>query len=441
MSPYIKEICVLGVGEAEEERLAAVVVPDADYCRKSGEVNINSKLKFELEVLSDGLAAYKRVKGYIIVKEEIPRTRLGKIKRHEVRNKYLNELTGMKPKDATEEIPTTDEDLMLISSDVGRKTMEVLNQYAKSEKGVCPTDHLELDLGIDSLGRVELLVALERALNDRIPDEVMAKASTVRELILEIGRLVPDEEGRRGPIPQAKSQALWNEILNEEPAEDVIKKVNLAPNRAAILGMLLFSEILRLVFKVIWRLEVFGTENIPRTGRCVLCANHSSYLDGFIIAASVPAGLRKDLFLVGYRAYFEVPLVRNITKLIRVIPIDPGLRLMETMQASSYVLRNDRMVCIFPEGERTIDGEVKKFKKGVGILAKELNVPLVPVYITGSYESWPRTKRLPRPHPIKITFGRPFSFEELRKEGLRSGAKDDYEAIAFGIREEVIKLK
>ena len=103
-------------------------------------------------------------------------------------------------------------------------------------------------------------------------------------------------------------------------------------------------------------------------------------------------------------------------------------------------LKNDKMVCIFPEGQRTIDGNIKEFKKGVGILAKELNIPLVPVLITGSYESWPRTKSFPRPHPIKITFGKPFGFDELKKEGLKLGAKDEYEAIALGIREEVIKL-
>jgi len=111
------------------------------------------------------------------------------------------------------------------------------------------------------------------------------------------------------------------------------------------------------------------------------------------------------------------------------------------MQASSYVLKNDKMVCIFPEAQRTIDGNVQEFKKGVGILAKELNIPLVPVLITGSYESWPRTKLFPRPYPIKVTFGRTFDFEELKKEGLKSGAKDEYEAIALGIRQEVVRLK
>jgi 1-acyl-sn-glycerol-3-phosphate acyltransferase len=164
-------------------------------------------------------------------------------------------------------------------------------------------------------------------------------------------------------------------------------------------------------------------------------------MDGFVVVSSVPVSLRKDLYLVGFEAFFDHFLIRNLIKYLKVIPIDPGTHLVEAMQASSYVLRNDKMVCIFPEGDRTTDGELLKFKKGVGILAKELNVTLVPAYIAGSYESWPRTKWFPRPHPVKITFGRPFGFEELKKEGLKLGAKDDYEAISFAIREEVKKLK
>jgi long-chain acyl-CoA synthetase len=440
-SPYIKEICVLGIGEEEGGNLAAVVVPDADYCRKKGEVNLHSKIKWELENISDGLAAYQRIKGFVIAKEDIPRTRLGKIIRYEVTKKYLDALKGMKSGAAEEDLPATEEDLSLLSSGVGGKTIDVLKKHAKLERQVRLADHLELDLGIDSLGRVELAAALEQELNIHIPNELMTLVTTVRELILEIGKLAPGEGVQKGPVPEVKGQTLWKEVLNEDPPEDMTKKVDLTPNRTEIFGMLIFSWVLYLMFRMIWRLKVLGTENIPRKSKCILCVNHGSYLDGFLVDAAVPASLRKDLFLLGFRAYFDIPIIRNIIKFIRVIPIDPGKNLMETMQASSYALRNDKIVCIFPEGERTIDGKVQEFKKGVGILAKELNVPLIPVYIAGSYESWPRTRRFPKPYPIKITFGRPFGIEELKKEGVSSGAKDDYEAIASGIREEVIKLK
>ncbi|MFA6141922.1 MAG: AMP-binding protein [Candidatus Omnitrophota bacterium] len=432
-SPYIKEVCVIGIGEEEGQSLSAVVVPDAEYCRKSGEGDLHSKIKWELENLSNGLASYQRIKGFIIVKEPIPRTRLGKIIRYEVKKKYLDELKGIKSKVSQEEAPATEEDLKLLASDIGSKIIEALAKHAKLERQVALTDHLELDLGVDSLGRVELTMALEKTLNNHIPDDVLVKAATVKELILEIEKLAPGTE--------AHIQTSWNEILNKEPSKEMIKKLYIAPNFAVILGMLLFTGMLRIIFRTVWRLKIFGAENIPAKGRCILCVSHGSYLDGFIVAASVPAGLRKNLFLVGFEAFFDHFLIRRIIKYIKVIPIDPGPHFVEAMQASSYVLNNNKMVCIFPEGERTIDGEVKEFKKGVGILAKELNVSLVPVYIEGSYESWPRTKRFPKPYPIKITFGKPFDFEELRKEGSRLGAKDDYQAIASGIREEVIKLK
>ncbi len=441
-SPYIKEICVVGVGEegVEEERLAAVVVPNPDYYRKLGEVNLNSKLKWELENISAGLASYQRIKGFIIVKEDIPRTRMGKIVRYEVRKKYLDELKGVKVKGPVEEIPVSDEDLKLLSSDVGGKAIEALSKHSKSGRKIGLTDHLELDLGIDSLGRVELLMVLEQAFNNRMPDELLTKVFTVKELILEIEKLAQSGESQ-GPVSQAKRQASWNEILSEEPAKDMINKLYLTHSRMMRLAIRVFTETVRLIFRLFWLLRIFGTENIPKNGKCILCVNHGSYLDGFIVMASTPAGLRKDLFVIGFGGYFDHFLIRNLARCIGAIPIDPGTHLIESMQASSYILKNDKILCIFPEGERTIDGKVQEFKKGVGILAKELNVPLIPVRINGSYESWPRTKRFPVLRPITITFGKPHNFEELKNEGLKLGAKEDYEAIAFGIREEVVKLK
>ena len=367
---------------------------------------------------------------------------MGKIIRYEVKKKYLDELKGIKSKVAQgDQAPATEEDLEILSSDSGKKVIEVLAKHAKLERQISLADSLELDLGIDSLGRMELTMVLEQALNIHMQNELIANASTVKELILEIEKLAPGTDAQGGPAGQVKKQASWNEILNEDPAKELIKKLYIAPNRAVILGMLIFTGTLRLIFKVFFRLKVFGSENIPRAGKCILCVNHGSYMDGFVVAASVPVSLRRDLYLVGFEAFFDHFPIRNIIKYIKVIPIDPGTHLVEAMQASSYVLRNGKIVCIFPEGDRTKDGEVMEFKKGVGILAKELNISLVPVYITGSYESWPRTKWFPKPYPIKITFGKPFDFEELKKEGLRLGAKDDYGAITFGIREKVIKLK
>ena len=441
-SPFIKGLCVLAVGEREEEKLMAVIAPDLDYYRKVGEVNIYGMIKWDLENLSKQCPPYKRIMGFAVTSEDLPRTRLGKLKRFEIKDRYVDELMGMGLRKAAEEIPLTDEDLKILSSRIGKKITGTLSKEANLKRQVRLDDHLEIDLGLDSLGRVELMVALEKILKVDIPDSLMAKIFTARELILEIEKLTL-KKGLRGEeaLPIQTPSSLWSDILKTDPAKDIIEKIDLFPGWIARIFILLASGILYIIFKTIWRLKIFGIKNLPPNEAFILCPNHGSYLDGLLIAASLPGWLKKHMFFLGFRVYFEVPIIRNIVKLIRIVPIDPGARLIDAMQACAYILRNGKAACIFPEGARSIDGEIKEFKKGIGILAKELNIRLVPVYIEGSYESWPRTNCLPKPHRIEIIFGRPQTIEELKKEGIRLGAKDDYESIALGIREEVMRLK
>jgi long-chain acyl-CoA synthetase len=110
------------------------------------------------------------------------------------------------------------------------------------------------------------------------------------------------------------------------------------------------------------------------------------------------------------------------------------------MQAVSFVLSEKKIACIFPEGRRSIDENIAEFKKGVGILIKELGVPVIPVYIQGSHQSWPRGNLLPRLYPLKVTFGKPILAAELLRNKEQGQSLDDYEAIAQALREEVLKL-
>ena len=84
-----------------------------------------------------------------------------------------------------------------------------------------------------------------------------------------------------------------------------------------------------------------------------------------------------------------------IGKLIQVIPVNMESRLQSALQLSSYVLRNGKILCVFPEGSRSRDGRIKEFKKGVGILSRELRVPIVPVAIRGTYEMLRSGRSLP----------------------------------------------
>jgi len=110
------------------------------------------------------------------------------------------------------------------------------------------------------------------------------------------------------------------------------------------------------------------------------------------------------------------------------------------MCAASYVLRHKRSLCVFPEGERPIDGKMKKFKKGMGILSKELNIPLVPVVIKGAFRAWPRSRTFPGIHPIQVNFGKPLDPKPLLEKGYQLKAEDDYQAITLGIKDAMQKM-
>lgn len=445
-SRFIKELCVLGVlREGSTEGLGAVIVPDSEYFKSAGEVNVREKIKWDLENFSKTIAAYKRIMSFIIVKEDLPRTRLGKIKRYEVeriyREQFKNQGQGMKFAPQISRVKEPGEkDLEILNSDVVKKITEFLQKERNLKRPIRADDHLELDLGIDSLGRAELAVKLEKQFNIDIPDSDMARIFTVGDAISRISELVAKTQRERPP-DIVSGGTMWSDVLRQEPGEEVKSKINLTPGLLDKIIVFTWVKFLYAVFKLIFRLRITGRENVPKQGPFILCPNHSSYLDAFIVAASVPFDCEMNLFFLGFREYFMQPVIKNLVKVMRVIPVDPAQELVNAMQASGFAVRNKKSLCIFPEGQRSIDGRVKEFKKGIGIIAGELGVTLIPVYIDGAFDAWPRAEKFPRPSSIRIIFGRPFDVTYLLQTGRAKGSKDDYEAIAVGVREEVVKLK
>ncbi|MFZ5450296.1 MAG: AMP-binding protein [Thermodesulfobacteriota bacterium] len=424
-APSIKEIFV--TTDAKAEKLAAVVVPDLDFFRRIGETDIPGKVKWDLELLSQDLEPYKRVRDFVLVNEELPRTRLGKVKIHEAQRLY-RERAG---KRYEKKQPSREERL----SPVGEIVVEVLARQIEDSL-IAADDHLELDLGMDSLALVQLLAALENRFRIKIRDEEFTGVITVRELI----KFIEERKPEIAKEPEEKNAA-WDHILRTDPPPGLLRRIGMDGGLGARMATAGLTMVLGAWFKGMFDIQVYGQERLQGQGY-ILCPNHASYLDGFIIAYAVPGSLRLRLFSLGYSGYFDVPIIRHLIKLIRVIPVDTVKNLVAAMQVSSYILRNGQVLTIFPEGFRTPSGEVRQFKKGVAILAKTLDVKMVPVYIQGSYEAWHPGMILPRPRPIQVIFGQAHSWRELKKLGLGiDPAASDYAAVSLGLREEVLRLK
>ncbi len=186
-------------------------------------------------------------------------------------------------------------------------------------------------------------------------------------------------------------------------------------------------------------MSVRGRTNLPAHGPYIIAANHASYLDGFVVAAAIPFSTFKDLYLLGISKFFTGGIKQLFAHISHVIPIDAETYLNRALQMSSYVLKQGKSLCIFPEGGRSFGEGVMAFKKGVGILAMESGIPVIPVYIGGSAEALPRGAVFVRPARIKVVFGKAFSVKDLDMS-RKPATVDEYQFFVDELRERVIGL-
>ncbi len=424
--PLIKEICVMGIEEKGiVESLQAVIVPNLEYAKKAQIGNLQETLKWEINNISLQLPPYMRIKGYTIYPDPLPKTPLGKLRRFMVKD-----LIKAKGK----ELRAKKEDKDLIEDETGRKVIECIKPLLKERFPIQSTDNLELDLGLDSLARIELVVSLEKAFSMTLPETFAAEIQTVGELVKRI-----KEYGTRGVI-EIEKMPMWKDILKTEPGFDDRKKVGLHHSFLEWLIILICLGTVKIFFKIFFRLKVEGLENLPEKGPYIITPNHASYLDGFNVVAALLSKSFRDLYSLGFQKYFTGRFKESFARLAHIIPIDPETYLNRALRMASYILRNGKSLLIFPEGGRSYDGELMEFKKGVGILSIELNVPVIPAYIKGSFEALPRGAIRPKFTEMEIAFGKPFypsDFDMSRKpEGL-----DGYQFFVNELRERVLSLR
>jgi long-chain acyl-CoA synthetase len=175
---------------------------------------------------------------------------------------------------------------------------------------------------------------------------------------------------------------------------------------------------------------------VPAQGPFILSPNHQSFIDPFLVGSLMPWPVFRELFSVGTSEIFGSGLMRRIARFMRVIVVDPDSNLIPAMRAGAYGLRRGRVLMLFPEGERSIDGPPKVFKKGAAILSAHLRVPIVPVAIEGAYEVWPRGKTFFQAlHPVKLAFGEPIYPPSTSHPG-----ETEYTQITAELRQRVINM-
>jgi long-chain acyl-CoA synthetase len=430
-SPLIKEICVLGLEDAGTEKLYAVISPNFEVLRQRKVVNTKEVIRFDLEGLSAKLPSTKRIAGYEIWQEDLPRTTTRKLKRFEIQKRVKAGKRDAAGSEITK--PVTDEDRAWLAQPDTQRALKIIREYSPPHpENISPMDNLELDLGLDSMRRVELLVALEQDLGGDVEESQLSSIYTVRELVDAIRESATS--GKTVNKKSAQTFAGWGTVLKEDPADPTVLDIT-KPRPFTDRMLFLVTRAIKIIWSIRAPIKVEGLENLPPSAPFLLCSNHQSYLDPVMLLAILPFPVLLRLFAVGTSEIFGSGLMRRVARILRVVVVDPDANLMPAMRAGAYGLRQGLSLILYPEGERSIDGSPKTFKKGAAILAIHLQVPIVPIAIEGFHDAWPRGKSFHGFSPLKIKIGKP-----IQPPPQSRASEDEYAKLTAELKNRVVKM-
>jgi long-chain acyl-CoA synthetase len=374
--PGIADCAVVGLSQGGEERVHAVVVaePGADTAQVVRAANAR-------------LADHQRIRGISVwTAGELPRTEgTRKLKRREVK-RWVE--TGVTPARARSSGQPLDE---LLARFAGRRELR-------------PETTIE-ELGLSSLERVELMVALEERSQAGIDETRFAEARNVGDLRA-LAAAGADTAGDASPRPSEWVMPAWNR-----------GRLVAAFRRASLAAWVLPLA------RLFARIRVEGLEHLSALdGPVVFASNHQSHLDTPVILAALPGRLRRHVAVAMAKEFFDAhfhpggrsrrerlgagALYYLATLFFNAFPLpqrEAGAR--RTLRYIGDLVSEGWSVLIFPEGKRTEAGEIAGFRPGVGMIGSRLGVPVVPVRLEGVDRVLPRGGTMARRGQVRVAFG------------------------------------
>lgn len=397
----VSEICIVPLpgGPSASAHLHAVLVPDFALLKERRQPNSRELIRFEFQKASRLLAPSDRPHTFSVRAQPLPRTAAGEPDRERLR------IALSEPTDSTA-APSP------LAAEPLRTLVCELIRACRPAHCIREDANLELDLGFDSLDRVLLLCSVEKTFDVVIPPRQAARILRVGDLI----RAVLHAQTRRAPASPTLSS--WEETLSRplRPHERKLAGVILQPR--PLLSFLAWSgaHLLRTVFGRRFRFQVEGRARLPAHGAYLLIANHCSHLDPLFLLWALPFSVARRLSFMGHTEYFGSGWRAAIARRLNLVPVDADEHALEGLRLCAEALRQGFIGAVFPEGERSPDGAQQRFHRGIALLAIQLQVPIVPVAIAGTYEVLPRGGRPLSYAPVRVSFGPPLRPERGETE-------------------------
>ena len=425
--PHVAELSVVGVRSSRtlgEEVHAVAVVERAG---ELWEEEVNQAITDRAYQISRRLPGYQRIQRLHIWKRPLPRLDDGEVDRRALLTQLL--LERQKSGGAAE----IDESLLPWEREIYRQISRITGLSSSEVAAHCEAP---LDTLLDSLMMVEFASLFEKRLGISL-DDIDRSSHSLRQ-ILDRLELQPAEKIDQLRAGGEQERAYWSELLTAGAASDI--QIG-DPGTGKRLVQEAAWGVGGLFFKRYFSLQALGLEHLPQDRPYLLAANHASHLDAAAVLVAARPHVERCVIVADrnylLRSGFKGWLLRNFAS---TVSFDRFGDFQESLVQAHSLVGARRPLLIFPEGTRSLSGKLQPFKMGVGLLAFELDLPIVPVHISGTYEALPKGQHRPGRNPIRLLFGPPFEMERFKGRSEVLSSYEIYREIVEGLRREIEKL-
>lgn len=376
-----------------QNKLAAIIIPDLLECRKRNINNVKTYIKNIVEDYNLSAHNYEKVLDYKVFEEELPKTRVGKLRRFMLPNLYEQNVVKK---------------AKVVEPD--NEVYKILKEYVKKAKGIepQPEENLELEIGMDSLDIVEFFAYIENNFGLQLDEEKFAEMPNLKLL---------SEYINEKAVKIENNEINWKQIIEEaKPIKD-------DKNRWITKFLKVFLDV---IIKIYFRIQRNGREKLDSKPK-IYVSNHQSFIDPLILGSLLPKSILYNTIFLAIDWYFKKFPLKLLVSNGNVILIDINKNIRKSVEEIVGYLKSGKNVLIFPEGARTKDGKVAEFKKVFAIISKELGVDVQCLGIKGGFEAYSRYMKFPKPKKIKVAV-----LDTIKPEG-------SYEEIAEKAKEIITK--
>lgn len=422
-SDFIKELSVVGLPDEDGgERIAALVVPDYEKEITLSRAETNKRVEEHFREISAGLPFFKRVKSLHLTPFELPRTATRKVKRPEVVEMLINMEDRSRKRTRIAAEAKGDDNVLWL-----RKIVATVSNQPLSEVGL---ETKLPDLGFDSLMFVELQAAVEDAGGKVVSPDTLNEAQTVRELIAGVQR-----------VDKTKK------IVDEPKADDKKDDELYVPSIVRRVGNSLVDFAQETLYNNVLETKIEGDGNVPVHTNFIVAPNHTSHLDTGLVKKALGREVAEQTVAVAAADYwfdtkYKRAYMNNFTTLV---PIERTGSLRQSLRHVTQILNEGYNALIFPEGGRQESGQIAEFKPIIGYLALNDRIGILPVYLWGTYEAFPKGMTIPPRTSIGAKIGakvgRFLEYEELAEMTEGVPRTEAYRLIAARVQHEVENLR